>query len=169
MYTLCSLKSRGGLNPNLVKLHIPHLETVAPTHLLDLSPEGLLNLCHSHIILILLSLVLSLLSLLQFLLQCLYVILICSKLLLDLTELLALSLYLLYRSLQSSLSALLLPVNFDELDIQLLDLLLRHLEGLHSSNTLGFFIFHLPVGAVHQLLGFVCSLDSLSRKEVQQF
>ena len=96
-------------------------------------------------------------------------ILSCSKLILGLLELLVLSLYLLFDPLQSSLDALLLPVSFGELDIQLLDLLLCHLEGLHSSNMPGFFIFHLPMGVVHQFLGSMCNLDNLSREQAQQF
>ena len=92
-------------------------------------------------------------------------ILSCIELILGLLELLAMSLHLPFSPLQSSLDTLLLLVSFGEFDIQLLDLLLHHLEGLYSNNPPSFFIFHLPIGAIHQLLGFVYSLDSLSREQ----
>ena len=92
-------------------------------------------------------------------------ILSCIELILGLPELLAMSLYLPFSPLQSSLDTLLLLVSFSELNIQLLDLLLHHLEGLYSNNLPSFFIFHLPIRAIHQLLGFVCILDSLSKEQ----
>ena len=64
VYTLCSPKCRGGLNPSLVKGLVPHLEVVALTYLRDLNPKGLLGLYHPHIIPVLLSLIPGLLNLL---------------------------------------------------------------------------------------------------------
>ena len=72
IHTLCFPKGKGSLNLSLVEGIVPHLEVVVPAHLRDLSPKGLLSLCHSHFISILLSLILGLLGLLQFLLELLF-------------------------------------------------------------------------------------------------
>ena len=67
IYILCSSKYRRGLDPNLVKGLIPHLEAIVSTYLKYLSPKSLLGLYPPYIIVVLLGLVVGLLGLLQFL------------------------------------------------------------------------------------------------------
>ena len=50
VYTLCPSKCRRSLNPSLVKGLVLYLETIVSTYLRNLSPEGLLGLCHPYII-----------------------------------------------------------------------------------------------------------------------
>jgi len=91
VHILYSPKGRGGLNANLVEGLVPHLEVVEYAHLRDLSVEGFLSLCHTHVVSVLLNLLLGLLGLLQFLCQDFNLAFGCGELILSLSELLALN------------------------------------------------------------------------------
>ena len=149
----------------MVKGLIPHLEAVVSTYLQDLSPKGIIGLCHSHIIVVLLGLVPGLLGLFQFHLEGHDLLLGGRQLVLDLAKLPSLTFSLPFGPFQGDFNTFFVSVYLGQLCIQLLELFLCHLKSLHSYNMPSFFILHHFMGAIYYFLDFVRSLDSLSRKK----
>ena len=104
----------------MVKGLVPTLEAVESTHLRDLSLEGLLGFCHTHVIAVLLGLLLGLLGLLQIFRQDFDLAFGSGELVLGLENLLALSLCLPLDPIQSGLGIFLVSISFNQLSSEVL-------------------------------------------------